>query len=178
MSKKIKNNKMYTHIIYPKELSGYVLITLISLLLSFGSIYENFKTNLFKEVSKSEIVLSVTLTIIAIFFSIYLVLSLYKLIYKKIYIKTTQYNLEIKKTFKTQIIKISEIDSIQDEKLFLPNYGFRYRLIKIKTKSVINNKRIIKINFPAIWFSSRNLDDLIDYLRKTNKNIYYRTYPN
>lgn len=167
---KVNNNNVFKHIIYPKELFGYVLITLLVLSISILFLYLGIEVMLSEKVSKNEVFWIITAIVILFIPSAYFILSLYMLINKKIYIETTESSLKIKKIFKTQIVNISEIDSIEEKS----EYRDTTRII-IKTKSLIHGKDNITIEFPIIWFSSDDLDDLIHYLRKKNKNIYYTT---
>jgi len=55
-------------------------------------------------------------------------------------------------------------------------YRNPFTKIIIKTKPNVHEKDNIKIKFPVIWFSDNDLNNLISYLRKRNKSIYYKTY--
>lgn len=165
------NNTVFKHVIYPKELSGYVLITLLVSAISSLFLYLGIKAILSEKISTNEVFWIVSAIIIMFLPSTYFVLSLYMLLYKKIYIETTESSLKIKKIFKTQIVNISEIDSVEEKS----EYRNTTKII-IKTKSSTHGNDNITIKFPIIWFSSSDLKDLIYYLRNRNKSIYYRTY--
>ncbi|MBU3143870.1 hypothetical protein [Clostridium sp. CF012] len=164
------NNTVFNHVIYPKELSGYMLITLLVLAIPIMFLYLG-NAMLSEKVSRNEMFWNVTAIVIMFLPSIYFVLSLYKLLSKKIYIEITQDYIKIKKTFRTHIVKISEIESIEE----IVEYRSPAQIF-FETKPTIDRKENITIKVPVFWFSSNDLADLIFLLRKRNKNIYYSTY--
>jgi hypothetical protein len=144
------------------------------LILSFGGLYENLATKFFQESAKSAIV-GVIITLIAFLISAHFSFNLYMFLYKKLYIEAAEDYLKVKKAFKTQIIKISEINSIRESIVGGYQYGFRVTMIIIKTKSTFDRKRGITIKFLDMCFSNNEISNLIFSLRKRNKRIQYFT---
>lgn len=174
MRKKTKTNNInvFKYTIYPKELSAYILITITFLSIFSISFYVILKVILSENINMMESLVFLFFIAMVLLPTTYFILSLYMLLFRKIYVETTECHLKIKKVFVTHTVKISDIDSIEEKS----EYRNPFTRIIIKIKPTVHGKHNIKIKFPVIWFSNNDLNNLISYLRKRNKSIYYRTY--
>lgn len=167
-----ENRKTNKHIVYPKELSGYVLITLVLFMIPAILAYEGINNLLFESINAIESFMVAFLISIMFLPAAYFIITLYLLLSRKIYLDADETNLKIRKAFKVHTFKIANIVSIEEKSEY--RNPFTKIIISIKDNANENHNTIIK--FPTIWFSDNDLRNLINYLISKNRSIRYNTY--
>jgi len=169
MKKKIERNrfKEKSLIIYPKEYGAHILLTIIVLGISLPSLYFIGKEFSISEIDKGSIYSGIILIGIIIVICGYFLTSTIFLITKMIKLEVTEEFIKFKGVLGEKMMYIEDIKSIYK----VNNYRTIISFLQIRRSKVSLKKSSRIIYFPNLWFSESDLLNVIEFIRKYNKDV-------
>lgn len=169
-NKNLKHSNEIIRIIYPKQYTSYVILSLLIIAFCTYLGYLSGNGNLTDNLSISEVFYSIVIYLSLILISLYFITTIIFLFLKRIKLEVKEKEIQINKVFIKRKILITDIDSIRIGRVSL-EYLLSYVIIKRrKYGNKYSSKYLI---FPVSWFSLSHLRYVLEFAKERNKKIEF-----
>lgn len=169
-NKNLKHSNKIIRIIYPKQYTSYVILSLLIIAFCTYLGYLSGSGNLTDNLSISEVFYSIVIYLSLILISLYFITTITFLFLKRIKLEVKEKEIQINKVFIKRKILITDIDSIRIGRVSL-EYPLSY--VIIKRRKYCNKYSSKYLIFPVSWFSLSDLRYVLEFAKERNKKIEF-----